>query len=81
MGDNLKIRMLRADLAGVLNKSLLPAEVKRMILKELLEEMTRKTEELVRQEQMELQKEIEEREKQNEESRNNPSTTENTELP
>lgn len=52
MGDNLKIHKLRNDLQDTLNASLLPIEVKRMIVTELLNEVTKITQEI-------LQKEIE----------------------
>ena len=41
MGDNLKIHKLRNDLQDILNASLLPIEVKRMLVTELLNEVTR----------------------------------------
>lgn len=52
MGDNLKIYRLRNDLQDTLNASLLPIEVKRMIVAELLNEVTKITQGI-------LQKEIE----------------------
>ena len=52
MGDNLKIHKLRKDLESTLNASFLPIEVKRMVVSELLNEVTRVM-------QIELQKEIE----------------------
>ena len=35
MADNLKIRVLREDIIALLNKSTLPIEVKRMVVKEV----------------------------------------------
>lgn len=52
MGDNLKIHKLRNDLQDTLNASLLPIEVKRMLVTELLNEVTRVM-------QIELSKELE----------------------
>ena len=40
MGDNLRIRKLRLDLVKVLNECLLPMEVRRMVLDDLLVEVT-----------------------------------------
>lgn len=40
MGDNSRIRKLRLDIVKVLNESLLPMEVKRMTLDDLLVEVT-----------------------------------------
>lgn len=40
MGDNSRIRKLRLDIVKVLNESLLPMEVKRMTLDDLLLEVT-----------------------------------------
>ena len=40
MGDNLRIRKLRLDLLKVLNECLLPMEVRRMVLDDLLLEVT-----------------------------------------
>lgn len=37
MADNLKIRVLREDMIKLLNKSTLPIEVKRMVVKEVQE--------------------------------------------
>lgn len=37
MADNLKIRVLREDMIKLLNKSTLPIEVKRMVVKEVHE--------------------------------------------
>ena len=37
MADNLKIRLLREDMIKLLNKSTLPIEVKRMVVKEVQE--------------------------------------------
>lgn len=37
MADNLKIRLLREDMIKLLNKSTLPIEVKRMVVKEVHE--------------------------------------------
>lgn len=53
MGDNLKIRKLRADVTDVFNQSKLPVEVKRMIAKEILVELTNLAEEFVKKEQAE----------------------------
>lgn len=56
MGDNLKIRKLRADVTDVFNQSTLPPEVKRMIAKEILVELTKLADEYVRnEEQAELE--------------------------
>lgn len=57
MGDNLKIRKLRADVTDVFNLSTLPVEVKRMIAKEILTELTNLTEEFIRKEQAEAEQE------------------------
>lgn len=57
MGDNLKIRKLRADVTDVFNQSKLPVEVKRMIAKEILTELTNLTEEFIRKEQAEAEQE------------------------
>lgn len=54
MGDNLKIRKLKVDLAEVLNKCLLPVEVKRMIVNDIQGELTRLAEEVIAKEQAEL---------------------------
>lgn len=37
MADNLKIRLLKEDMIKLLNKSTLPIEVKRMVVKEVLD--------------------------------------------
>lgn len=50
MGDNLKIRLLQKNLLDVLNASDLPIEVKRICLKDLLSEATKKADELVQKE-------------------------------
>ena len=50
MGDNLKIHKLRNDLQDTLNASLLPIEVKRMIVTELLNEVTKITQEILQKE-------------------------------
>lgn len=50
MGDNLKIHNLRNDLRETLNASLLPIEVKRMLVTELLNEVTRVTQEMLQKE-------------------------------
>lgn len=57
MGDNLKIRKLRADVTDVFNQSKLPVEVKRMIAKEVLVELTNLAEEFVKKEQAEAEQE------------------------
>lgn len=40
MGDNLRIRKLRKDLVDVLNACYLPMEIRRMVLDDLLVEVT-----------------------------------------
>ena len=40
MGDNLRIRKLRKDLVDVLNACYLPMEIRRMVLGDLLVEVT-----------------------------------------
>ena len=60
MGDNLKIRKLRKDLTDVLNASLLPVEVKRMIFNDLNIELTNLAENEIQKELAEEQKESEE---------------------
>lgn len=50
MGDNLRIRKLKKALADTLNESLLPMEVKRMTLNELLTEVTQLAEQEVQKE-------------------------------
>lgn len=59
MGDNLKIRKLRADVANVFNQSTLPPELKRMIAKEILVELTKLADEFVRNEEQEMNQEKE----------------------
>lgn len=59
MGDNLKIRKLRADVTDVFNQSTLPVEVKRMIAKEILVELTKLADEYVRNEEQEMNQEKE----------------------
>lgn len=54
MGDNLKIRKLKADLVKILNECLLPVEVKRMIVNDIQGELTRLAEEVIAKEQEEL---------------------------
>lgn len=54
MGDNLKIRKLKADLVTILNECLLPVEVKRMIVNDIQGELTRLAEEVIAKEQEEL---------------------------
>ena len=54
MGDNLKIRMLKIDLADVLNKSLLPIEVKRMIVEDLNKELLQLANDVVEKERQAL---------------------------
>ena len=54
MGDNLKIRMLKTDLTDVLNKSLLPIEVKRMIVEDLNRELLQLANEVVEKERQAL---------------------------
>lgn len=54
MGDNLKIRMLKTDLADVLNKSLLPIEVKRMIVEDLNRELLQLANDVVEKERQAL---------------------------
>ena len=54
MGDNLKIRMLKTDLAEVLNKSLLPIEVKRLIVEDLNRELLQLANEIVEKERQAL---------------------------
>ncbi len=65
MGDNLKIRKLRADVTDVFNLSTLPVEVKRMIAKEILAELTRLAEEYVEKEKNEFIAEQNAKEKEN----------------
>lgn len=74
MGDNLKIRTLRADLTDVFNASTLPVEVKRMIAKEILAELTKLAEEYVEKEKNEFIAEQNAKEK---ESETNGSSTDN----
>ena len=54
MGDNLKIRKLKIDLADVLNESLLPIEVKRMIVEDLNRELLQLANEVVEKERQAL---------------------------
>lgn len=54
MGDNLKIRMLKTDLADVLNKSLLPIEVKRLVVEDLNRELLQLANEIVEKERQAL---------------------------
>ena len=54
MGDNLKIRTLKTDLANVLNESLLPIEVKRMIVEDLNRELLQFANEVVEKERQAL---------------------------
>ena len=54
MGDNLKIRMLKTDLADVLNKSFLPIEVKRMIVEDLNRELLQLANDVVEKERQAL---------------------------
>ena len=54
MGDNLKIRKLKTDLANVLNESLLPIEVKRMIVEDLNRELLQLANEVVEKERQAL---------------------------
>lgn len=54
MGDNLKIRMLKTDLAEVLNKSLLPIEVKRLVVEDLNRELLQLANEIVEKERQAL---------------------------
>ena len=54
MGDNLKIRTLKTDLANVLNESLLPIEVKRMIVEDLNRELLQLANEVVEKERQAL---------------------------
>jgi len=54
MGDNLKIRKLKTDLADVLNESLLPIEVKRMIVEDLNWELLQLANEVVEKERQAL---------------------------
>lgn len=54
MGDNLKIRKLKTDLADVLNESLLPIEVKRMIVEDLNRELLQLANEVVEKERQAL---------------------------
>ena len=68
MGDNLKIHKLRNDLRDTLNASLLPIEVKRMLVTELMNEVTKVTQEI-------LQKELEA--EQSKEGEENGSSTDN----
>lgn len=50
MGDNLRIRKLKKALTDTLNESLLPMEIKRMTLNELLIEVTQLAEQEVQKE-------------------------------
>lgn len=59
MGDNLKIRKLRVDVTDVFNRSTLPPELKRMIAKEILVELTKLADEFVRNEEQEMNQEKE----------------------
>ena len=54
MGDNLKIRMLKTDLADVLNKSFLPIEVKRLIVEDLNRELLQLANDVVEKERQAL---------------------------
>ena len=54
MGDNLKIRKLKTDLADVLNESLLAIEVKRMIVDDLNRELLQLANEMVEKERQAL---------------------------
>ena len=54
MRDNLKIRKLKTDLADVLNESLLPIEVKRMIVEDLNRELLQLANEVVEKERQAL---------------------------
>ena len=54
MGDTLKIRKLKTDLADVLNESLLPIEVKRMIVEDLNRELLQLANEVVEKERQAL---------------------------
>ena len=54
MGDNFKIRKLKTDLANVLNESLLPIEVKRMIVEDLNRELLQLANEVVEKERQAL---------------------------
>ena len=54
MGDNLKIRKLKTDLADVLNESLLPIEVKRMIVEDLNRELLQLANDVVEKERQAL---------------------------
>ena len=56
MGDNLKIRKLRLDIANVLNESHLPVEVKRMVIDDFNFELTRLAEEQIQKEMAEESK-------------------------
>ena len=70
MGDNLKIRKLKKDLADVLNSSMLPIEVKRIIMADLLNDVTNLADN-------EVQKEINELESEEKESESNGISSDN----
>ena len=57
MGDNLKIRKLKNDLILTLNESLLPVEVKRMIVEDINKTLTELADNEVRKEEDEMRKE------------------------
>lgn len=50
MGDNLKIRTLKINLAQTLNASLLPVEAKRMVVNEVLLELQQMAEAKIQEE-------------------------------
>ena len=50
MGDNLKIRTLKINLAQTLNASLLPIEAKRMVVNEILLELQQMAEAKIQEE-------------------------------
>lgn len=61
MGDNLRIRKLRKDLVDVLNACYLPMEIRRMVLNDLLVEVTNLADKEIEKEIAEEQKESEEK--------------------
>lgn len=60
MADNLKIRLLREDMIKLLNKSTLPIEVKRMVVKEVLDSVNDLADKTI---QAELEAEMQEEKK------------------
>ena len=56
-GDNYKIRKLKIDIIMTLNESRLPVEVRRLVLKEVINETDELAEELILKEAEEFEKE------------------------